>query len=93
MIRLAVEHFMTRRSRRNKQTRLIRIRKAEEQPKSSAYWEEIYEKSFKTESAIIFSNMRDQAEYSSPCCAKIAELRGTPDIYHVHHGSNFRVPA
>jgi len=31
--------------------------------------------------------MRDQAEYSIAMLRQIAELRNSPDIYHVHHGS------
>ncbi|HAN22159.1 MAG: ATP-dependent helicase [Clostridiales bacterium GWF2_36_10] len=58
----------------------------EEQTKSSAFWEYIYEKSL-NKKCIIFSNMRDQAEYSIAMLHQIAELRNSPDIYFVHHGS------
>ncbi len=59
---------------------------AAQQDKASAYWEYIYEKSL-NKKCIIFTNMRDQAEYSIAMMRQIAENRGTPDIYHVHHGS------
>ncbi len=87
MIRLAVEHFYDPKEP-EKQTDSVdpNQEEQEEQPKSSAFWEYIYEKSLNRK-CIIFSNMRDQAEYSIAMLRQIAELRGTPDIYHVHHGS------
>ncbi|HBL84234.1 MAG: ATP-dependent helicase [Clostridiales bacterium GWF2_38_85] len=54
--------------------------------KTTAFWEYIYEKSL-NKKCIIFANMRDQAEYAIAMLRQIAELRGSPDIYHVHHGS------
>lgn len=55
-------------------------------PKASPYWEYLYEKSLGRK-CIIFTNLRDHAETTIATLRQIAELRGSPDIYHVHHGS------
>jgi len=55
-------------------------------PKASPYWEYLYEKSLGRK-CIIFTNLREQAETTIATLQHIAELRGSPDIYHVHHGS------
>lgn len=54
--------------------------------KSSAYWEYLYEKTL-DKKCIIFANLRNDAEASISMLRQIAELRGMPDIYYVHHGS------
>lgn len=54
--------------------------------KSSAYWEYLYEKTL-DKKCIIFANLRNDAEASISMLRQIAELRGKPDIYYVHHGS------
>ena len=53
---------------------------------ATPFWEYVYDKTL-GKKCIVFTNMRDQAEYSIAMLRHIAELRGTPDIYHVHHGS------
>ncbi|PKM62692.1 MAG: ATP-dependent helicase [Firmicutes bacterium HGW-Firmicutes-21] len=87
-IRLAVEHFYdpTEPPKDNKEPNEKQENPDEEQERSSAYWEYIYEKSLHKK-CIIFTNMRNQAEYSIAMLRQIAELRNSPDIYHVHHGS------
>lgn len=62
--------------------------KEEEAPvlQATPFWEYLYDKTL-GKKCIVFTNMRDQAEYSIAMLRQIAELRGTPDIYHVHHGS------
>lgn len=57
-----------------------------EKLKASAFWEYVYEKTLGRR-CIIFTNLREHAETSIATLRQIAELRGTPDIYHVHHGS------
>lgn len=54
--------------------------------KASAYWEYLYEKTLEKK-CIIFANLRNDAESSISMLRQIAELRGKPDIYYVHHGS------
>lgn len=89
-LKIAVEHFYDPEKPYDKiektEIKTSEQDEQEEQPKSSAFWEYIYEKSLNRK-CIIFSNMRDQAEYSIAMLRSIAELRGSPDIYHVHHGS------
>ncbi|MDF2685527.1 MAG: box helicase domain protein, partial [Clostridia bacterium] len=60
--------------------------KMPEYTKSSAYWEYLYEKTL-NKKCIIFTNLRNDAEASISMLRQIAELRGKPDIYYVHHGS------
>ncbi len=57
-----------------------------EELRASAYWKYLYEKSL-NKKCIIFTNLRDHAETSIASLRQIAALQGTPDIYHVHHGS------
>jgi len=85
-IRLAVEHFYDPSEPEKKDEAADAEETAEEQPKSSAFWEYIYDKTLNRK-CIIFTNMRNQAEYSIAMLRQIAELRNTPDVYFVHHGS------
>lgn len=57
-----------------------------EYKKAAAYWEYLYEKTLNRK-CIIFANLRNDAESSISMLRQIAELRGKPDIYYVHHGS------
>lgn len=50
------------------------------------FWNYLYEKT-KDHKCIIFSNLREHAESSIATLRQIAELKNSPDIYHVHHGS------
>ncbi|MBP7176435.1 MAG: DEAD/DEAH box helicase [Thermoclostridium sp.] len=50
------------------------------------FWNYLYDKTLNRK-CIIFSNLREHAESSIATLRQIAELRNTPDIYHVHHGS------
>ena len=50
------------------------------------FWNYLYEKT-KDRKCIIFSNLREHAESSIATLRQIAELKNSPDIYHVHHGS------
>ena len=54
--------------------------------KADLFWEYIYEKSLGRR-CIIFTNLREHAETAIATLRQVAALRGTPDIYHVHHGS------
>lgn len=56
------------------------------QLKPQPFWSYLYEKT-KDRKCIIFSNLREHAESSIATLRQIAELKNTPDIYHVHHGS------
>jgi ATP-dependent Lhr-like helicase len=53
---------------------------------SQTFWNYLYEKT-KDRKCIIFSNLREHAESSIATLRQIAELKNSPDIYHVHHGS------
>lgn len=54
--------------------------------RASAFWEYLYERSL-NKKCIVFTNLRNDAEMVIAMLRQIAELRGQPDIYHVHHGS------
>ncbi len=58
------------------------------QPAATAppFWSYLYEKT-KDRKCIIFSNLREHAESSIATLRQLAELKNSPDIYHVHHGS------
>lgn len=85
-IRLAVEHFYDPDEVKNPQSNNAPEEEKKEDAKASPYWEYIYEKTLNRK-CIIFTNMRDQAEYSIAMMRQIAENKSTSDIYHVHHGS------
>lgn len=53
---------------------------------TTSFWNYLYEKT-KDRKCIIFSNLREHAESSIATLRQIAELKNSPDIYHVHHGS------
>lgn len=55
-------------------------------PLASEYFEFIYHKSL-GKKCIIFTNMRNDAEYTIATLRQMAKLRGAPDVYYVHHGS------
>ena len=54
--------------------------------KASAFWEYLYERTL-NKKCIVFTNLRNDAETVIAMLRQIADLRGQPDIYHVHHGS------
>ena len=85
-VRLAVEHFYDPDEVKNPQSRNLPGEQQKDIHKASLYWKYIYEKTL-NKKCIIFTNMRDQAEYSIAMMRQIAESKSTPDIYHVHHGS------
>ncbi|HBQ64190.1 MAG TPA: ATP-dependent helicase [Clostridiales bacterium] len=53
---------------------------------ASACWEYLYARTLDRK-CILFTNMREEAETAIATLRQLAALRGTPDIYHVHHGS------
>lgn len=59
---------------------------SEKTPKSSPFWEYVFEKTLNRK-CIIFANFREWTEAAIATLRQLAELRGLPDIYHVHHGS------
>lgn len=61
-------------------------REVEPEVTASAFWEYLYEKSL-NKKCIIFANFREWTETTIATLRQIAEMRGTPDNYHVHHGS------
>ncbi|MCL2740833.1 MAG: DEAD/DEAH box helicase [Oscillospiraceae bacterium] len=58
----------------------------EQYERASAFWEYLYGRSL-GKKCIIFVNLRNDAELVIATLRQMADLRGTPDIYHVHHGS------
>ena len=54
--------------------------------KASVLWEYLFERTL-NKKCIIFVNLRNDAEMVIAMLRQIADLRGTPDVYHVHHGS------
>lgn len=54
--------------------------------RASAFWEYLYERTL-NKKCIVFTNLRNDAEMVIAMLRQIADLRGQPDIYHVHHGS------
>jgi ATP-dependent helicase Lhr and Lhr-like helicase len=54
--------------------------------KASAFWEYLYERTL-NKKCIVFTNLRNDAEMVIAMLRQIADLRGQPDVYHVHHGS------
>lgn len=73
-IRLAVEQFN------------MPILETEMSPFNDPTWPYLYEKSL-GKKCIIFSNGREAADTVIANMRYIAAMNGTPDIYHVHHGS------
>jgi len=54
--------------------------------RAAAFWEYLYDHSLHKK-CIIFVNLRNDAEMAIAMLRQMAELRGMPDVYHVHHGS------
>ena len=73
-IRLSVEQFN------------MPILETEMSPFNDPTWPYLYEKSL-GKKCIIFSNGREVADAVITNMRYIAAMKGTPDIYHVHHGS------
>ena len=80
-IKLAVEHFYESKDEDKKNEK-----EQEEQVQASAFWEYLYERTL-NKKCIVFVNLRNDAEMVIAMLRQIADLRGMPDIYHVHHGS------
>lgn len=59
---------------------------SEAKNKASAFWEYLYERTLNRK-CIVFTNLRNDAEMVIAMLRQIADLRGQPDVYHVHHGS------
>ncbi len=94
-VRIAVEHFYEEPDDGNKKKALLapgnsvdlNFHSNQWEPSHpQPFWNYLYEKTLNRK-CIIFSNLREHAESSIATLRQIAELRSTPDIYHVHHGS------
>lgn len=96
-IRLAVEHFYdTQEAEKEEETSDTGSNTGKEGDnaagdtelinRASAFWEYLYERTL-NKKCIVFTNLRNDAEMVIAMLRQIAELRGQPDIYHVHHGS------
>jgi ATP-dependent Lhr-like helicase len=90
-IRLAAEHFYEPQEPEDEETETENpvsetVFETPDYIKSTAYWEYLYEKTL-DKKCIIFTNLRNDAEAVISMLRQIAELRGKPDVYHVHHGS------
>ncbi|BAE82461.1 DEAD/DEAH box helicase [Desulfitobacterium hafniense] len=58
----------------------------DEEKKMSLYDQYIFDQS-KNRKCLIFTNNREQAEYTVATLRQLAEGKRMPDVYHVHHGS------
>ena len=94
-IRLAVEHFYDSQEAENDDENEEAGKPEKDENaadeteltnKASAFWEYLYERTL-NKKCIVFTNLRNDAEMVIAMLRQIAELRGQPDIYHVHHGS------
>jgi len=95
-IKLAVEHFYdSQDENKEEDNKYLEIEintdegareEAEELIKASAFWEYLYERTL-NKKCIVFVNLRNDAEMVIAMLRQIADLRGMPDVYHVHHGS------
>ncbi|MCL2519003.1 MAG: DEAD/DEAH box helicase, partial [Oscillospiraceae bacterium] len=81
-IKLAVEHFYESQDV-SKETS---DSESELPLKASAFWEYLYEKTL-NKKCIVFVNLRNDSEMVIAMLRQMADLRGMPDVYHVHHGS------
>jgi ATP-dependent Lhr-like helicase len=80
-MRLAAEHFYVPNPMRKKA--------GQEEPLdfNHPYYTYVFDKSRERKKCLIFGNTRDETEWIIATMRQIAETRGFPDIYHVHHGS------
>jgi len=83
-IKLAVEHFYD--SQDENKDNDANETEEEQLAKASAFWEYLYERTL-NKKCIVFVNLRNDAEMVIAMLRQIADLRGMPDVYHVHHGS------
>ena len=70
----------------NEPTSAGEIEEMEQLVKASAFWEYLYDRTL-NKKCIVFVNLRNDAEMVIAMLRQIADLRGMPDVYHVHHGS------
>lgn len=77
-IRLFLEHFHT--------SLVVRARGDSSDRAFSAYHLHLYQQSLERK-CLIFANGRSQTEAAIASLREIAIAKGSPDVYHVHHGS------
>lgn len=92
-LRLAVEHFYLDDEAQKADESADADEKVEQQnlaetqeKKISPYDQYIFDQS-KNKKCLIFTNNREQTEYTVATLRQLAEGRRMPDVYHVHHGS------
>ncbi len=78
-IQLALEHFYT-------PSLIVRARGDTRDATFSPYQHHLFEQS-QSRKCLIFANGRTETENVIASLRQIAEARGFPDVYHVHHGS------
>ena len=78
-IQLALEHFYTA-------SLVVRARGDTRDEAFSAYQRHLFEQS-QGRKCLIFANGRSETENVIASLRHIAQAKGSPDIYHVHHGS------
>ncbi len=78
-LRLRVDHFSFPDARDEEQAEHL-------QNARKAYYDFIYE-STHLKKALVFTNSRTDAEYTTLELRRVAEKRHQPDVFHVHHGS------
>ncbi len=84
--RLGMEHFYIQNDE-NDQTQETRESPVQENTRAmlDAGYEYMYD-CVKDKKSLIFSNSREETEYITATMRQIAEQRGDPDIFYIHHG-------
>ena len=85
-VKLAVEHFYDMQDEDKNAENQENEDELEQLIKASAFWEYLFERTL-NKKCIVFVNLRNDAEMVISMLRQIADLRGMPDVYHVHHGS------
>ncbi len=84
--RLGMEHFYIGNDKKDQATPPAEHKGNEENAALDAGYEYMYD-CVKDKKSLVFSNSREETEYLTATFRQIAECRGDPDIFLIHHGN------